>query len=186
MLAAPKAVSLFSSAGIGDLGLAANGIDLIASSELLQQRHDLYRANFPSARCFTGDIQVHKDKLIEHVRRFLNAEELFLLLATPPCQGMSTNGVGKLLAEIRAGNRAPMDERNRLIIPTMDVVTALRPRWLVLRAPVGEDGTIGLHRRRSRQHRHRHTDGARHARARGALCVSGVGRRAARTQEHRG
>ena len=132
MLAAPKAVSLFSSAGIGDLGLAANGIDLIASSELLQQRHDLYRANFPSARCFTGDIQVHKDKLIEHVRRFLNAEELFLLLATPPCQGMSTNGVGKLLAEIRAGNRAPMDERNRLIIPTMDVVTALRPRWLVL------------------------------------------------------
>lgn len=127
-----KAVSLFSSAGIGDLGLSINGIDVVASSELLDSRHKLYRANFPSTRCFTGDVWDHKEKLIEHVLHDLNGEELFLLMATPPCQGMSTNGAGKLLAEIRAGNRPATDERNRLIIPTMDVVSTLRPRWLVL------------------------------------------------------
>lgn len=132
MVAGPTAVSLFSSAGIGDLGLLPNGFDVIASSELIKQRHDLYSANFPSARCFTGDIREHKAELVEHVRRRLDGEELFLVLATPPCQGMSTNGAGKLLAEIRAGNRPPMDERNRLIIPTMDVVNALRPKWLIL------------------------------------------------------
>jgi len=123
---------LFSSAGIGDLGLSANGIDVIASSELIEQRHQLYQANFPSTHCFTGDVWIHKDQLVDCVLRRLKGEELFLVMATPPCQGMSTNGVGKLLAEVRAGNRPATDERNRLIIPTMDVVTALRPRWLVL------------------------------------------------------
>ncbi len=132
MVAGSTAVSLFSSAGIGDLGLQANGFDVIASSELVNQRHALYGVNFPTARRFTGDIREHKAELVEHVRRELEGEELFLVLATPPCQGMSTNGAGKLLAEIRAGNRPPMDERNRLIIPTMDVVNALRPKWLVL------------------------------------------------------
>lgn len=132
MPSGPTAVSLFSSAGIGDLGLLANGFDVIASSELIKQRHDLYRTNFPSARCFTGDIRKHKTDLIEHVQRRLDGKELFLMLATPPCQGMSTNGAGKLLSEIRAGNRPPMDERNRLIIPTMEVVAALQPKWLVL------------------------------------------------------
>ena len=143
MVAAPTAVSLFSSAGIGDLGLVANGIDVIASSELVEERHRLYRANFPSTHCFTGDVRTHKDYLIDHVRRRLAGEELFLVLATPPCQGMSTNGAGKLLAEIRAGNRPPADERNRLIIPTMDVATALRPKWLVLEnVPAMKDTVI--------------------------------------------
>jgi DNA (cytosine-5)-methyltransferase 1 len=153
LVAAPTAVSLFSSSGIGDLGLFANGINVIASSELIEQRHAIYRANFPSARCFTGDVWGHKEDLVDHVSRQLRGEELFLVLATPPCQGMSTNGVGKLLAEVKAGNRAPADERNRLIIPTMDVVTALRPKWLILEnvptmrstTIVGRDGEpIGL------------------------------------------
>lgn len=142
LVAGPKAVSLFSSAGIGDLGLTANGLNVIASSELVEQRHDLYRANFPSTHCFTGDIWDHKEDLVEHVRSRLSGEELFLVLATPPCQGMSTNGAGKLLAEVRAGNRAPADERNRLIIPTMDVVTALRPMWLVLENVPGMTNTV--------------------------------------------
>lgn len=146
MVVSPKGISLFSSAGIGDLGLAANGVEVIASSELIDQRHRLYRTNFPSARCFTGDIWAHKEDLVDHVRRELNGEELFVALATPPCQGMSTNGVGKLLAEIRAGNRPPIDERNRLIIPTMDLVTALRPKWLVLENVPGMRNTIILDR----------------------------------------
>lgn len=145
-VAGPSAVSLFSSAGIGDLGLLASGFDVIASSELIKQRHDLYSANFPSAHCFTGDIREHKEDLVKYVRGKLNGDDLFLLLATPPCQGMSTNGAGKLLAEIRAGNRPPMDERNRLIVPTMDVVKALRPQWLVLENVPGMQHAVILDR----------------------------------------
>jgi DNA (cytosine-5)-methyltransferase 1 len=137
---------LFSSAGVGDLGLVANGINILASSELIEQRHRVYQANFQSTRCFTGDLWQHKDDLVDHVREQLAGEDLFLALATPPCQGMSTNGVGKLLAEIRSGNRPPIDERNRLIVPTMDVVTKLRPMWLVLENVPAMRNTIILNR----------------------------------------
>lgn len=59
---------------------------------------------------------------------------------------MSTNGAGKLLAEIRAGRRPPMDKRNRLIIPTMDVAVALKPRWIILENVPAMKDTIILDR----------------------------------------
>ena len=55
-----------------------------------------------------------------------------IIYATPPCQGMSSNGAGKLLNEIRKGNRKPDDPRNRLIIPTMHIVKELHPLWFLL------------------------------------------------------
>ena len=56
----------------------------------------------------------------------------FLIYATPPCQGMSSNGAGKLLNEVRKGNRKSEDPRNRLIIPAMNIVRELKPLWLFL------------------------------------------------------
>ena len=54
--------------------------------------------------------------------------ELDFLFATPPCQGMSKNGQGKLLQGIREGKKPKFDVRNKLIIPTMNIVTALNPK----------------------------------------------------------
>ena len=65
-------------------------------------------------------------------KELTSEQELFLLYATPPCQGMSTNGAGTLLKGVREGNKPIIDARNRLIIPTMDIVTALRPRWFLM------------------------------------------------------
>jgi DNA (cytosine-5)-methyltransferase 1 len=48
----------------------------------------------------------------------LSGVELDILFATPPCQGMSKNGRGKLLQGIREGKKPSLDSRNRLIIPT--------------------------------------------------------------------
>lgn len=126
-----RAVSLFSSAGIGELGLKANGIQIIASNELRLDRHALYNVNFPETRCFRGDIWALKDELVEYVQDVCD-DKLFLVYATPPCQGMSSNGLGRLKYEIRKGNRDPVDERNRLIIPTMEVASRLRPEWVLL------------------------------------------------------
>jgi DNA (cytosine-5)-methyltransferase 1 len=126
------AVSLFSSAGIGELGLREAGIRVLASNELLKDRHSLYAANFPEVRCFDGDIWAVEPDLIDFVRGQLNGDELFLLYATPPCQGMSSNGMGRLNHEVRAGTRPPVDERNRLIIPAVNVIRALNPRWILL------------------------------------------------------
>ena len=127
-----EAVSLFSSAGIGDLGLKINEIKIVVSNELLADRHQLYHNNYPGTECLTGDIWKTKEIIVQKYRELTCEKELFLLYATPPCQGMSTNGAGTLLKGIREGNKPKIDERNRLIIPTMDIVTALKPRWFLM------------------------------------------------------
>lgn len=126
-----NAVCLFSSAGIGELGLEKNNIKTVISNELLENRHLLYENNFPDAKLFTQDIWECKNSIIEYYNENYK-ENLFLVYATPPCQGMSSNGAGTLLNEYRKGNRPKIDERNRLIIPTMDVISALQPEWVIL------------------------------------------------------
>ncbi len=126
-----NAISLFSSSGIGDLGLKANGVETIIGCELLEERMNLFHNNYPEAKCFQGDIWTLKDEIID----YYNAnyfEPPFLILATPPCQGMSSNGMGKMLSDYRKGIRPKMDERNRLIIPAIEIILALQPEWVIL------------------------------------------------------
>ena len=126
-----NAISLFSSSGIGDLGLNANHIDTVISCELLEERMNLFRNNYPTTKCFQGDICNLKDKIIDYYNKTY-CEPPFLILATPPCQGMSSNGMGKMLNDYRRGLRPKMDERNRLIIPALEIIKALRPKWCIL------------------------------------------------------
>lgn len=126
-----KVLSLFSSAGIGELGVKASGMQILVSNELLQSRCDLYRENYPDVHSICGDIWEQENKIIKAWRE-KTKKSPFLVYATPPCQGMSSNGAGKLLSEIRKGNRKPGDPRNRLIIPTMHIVKELKPEWLLL------------------------------------------------------
>lgn len=127
-----EAVSLFSSAGIGELGIITHDIKIVVSNELLEDRHLLYKVNFPDTTCITGDIWEKREEICNAYNKLKHEEELFLVYATPPCQGMSTNGAGTLLKGIRQGVKPEIDERNRLIIPTMDIVSELHPRWLLM------------------------------------------------------
>jgi len=135
-----KAVSLFSSAGIGELGLQAAGLEILIANELLPARVKLYRENF-AHEILEGDISDRKRELVEKAESSLAGEELFLLYATPPCQGMSSNGMGKLNSETRLGRRGHEDQRNRLVIPAMDVAVALKPRWILLENVPGMEKT---------------------------------------------
>jgi DNA (cytosine-5)-methyltransferase 1 len=126
------AVCLFASAGIGELGLEAAGLEILTANELISDRVDLYRENFPKTDMIQGDVWDKADEIIASAKERLAGRELFLLYATPPCQGMSTNGSGKLKSEIAAGRRAVEEARNRLVIPTMEIVKKLRPRFLLL------------------------------------------------------
>lgn len=137
-----KAISLFCSAGLGELGLKALDIQILVANELLADRCQLYRENYPSTHLIEGDIWEQREKVIAETQRALQGDELFLVYGTPPCQGMSTNGAGKLLAEIRAGRRPTEEARNRLIIPAMDVIRELRPRWILLENVPGMRNTV--------------------------------------------
>ncbi|MBB5202836.1 DNA (cytosine-5)-methyltransferase 1 [Inhella inkyongensis] len=135
-----KALSLFSSAGIGDLGVIASGLQLVMANELLSQRVSLYRENFEHD-ILEGDIWQLKQQIVTSTTDALGEDELFLLYATPPCQGMSSNGMGKLKSEISFGRRDTEDQRNRLIIPTMDIAVKLKPRWVLLENVPGMERT---------------------------------------------
>lgn len=125
------AISLFTSGGIGDLAIRAAGFDILVSNELLRDRHMVFERNFPSTNSITGDITSNVDRIESATRERLEGRTLSLLYATPPCQGMSKNGRGKLLSGIRAGQRPALDERNRLIIPTLELARRLRPETVL-------------------------------------------------------
>lgn len=126
-----KAISLFCSSGIGDLGLHANGIQTVAACELLPERMELFKRNNPAARCFCGDVWKLKDDIVKFYKASYS-DEPFLILATPPCQGMSSNGMGTMLRNFKKGIRPKFDERNRLIIPAIEIIKELKPEWVVL------------------------------------------------------
>ncbi len=125
-----NAVSLFSSSGIGDLGVRANGIRTVIGCELLKERMNLFSNNYEDAKCFQGDIWALKEDIIKYYNDAYR-EPPFLVLATPPCQGMSSNGMGKMLSDYRKGLRPKLDERNRLIIPALEIIKELKPKWII-------------------------------------------------------
>ena len=137
-----KAISLFSSAGIGDLAFQKLPVEVLVSCELLEDRHQVYLHNFPKTFPVTGDIWQLKDVIVEKTKELLCGHELDILFATPPCQGMSKNGRGKLLQGIREGRKPSLDARNRLIIPTLEIARALKPRLVVFENVPEMDSTL--------------------------------------------
>lgn len=125
-----RAISLFSSSGIGDLGLHANGIKTVIACELLKERMDLFQNNNPDTQCFCGDIWDLEDEIINYYNSEYKGRP-FIILATPPCQGMSSNGRGKMLSDYRKGMRPKYDKRNRLIIPAIHIIKKLQPQWII-------------------------------------------------------
>lgn len=127
-----KAISLFSCGGIGDLALRANKIEVLVANELLEDRASVFRANYPTASMIVGDIRLKKADILNELKNKLNGEELDIVFATPPCQGMSKNGRGKLLSLLRQGLRPKIDERNLLIIPAVEIFLQSQAHTLIM------------------------------------------------------
>ncbi len=124
-------ISVFSGGGIGDLAMRAAGVRLEVACELLAERASVLQANYPEAHVFCGDVASLKNELIAVALKRLKGRPLDLLFATPPCQGMSKNGRGKLLSAVRAGKKPLLDPRNQLVFHAIDLALALRPRLVV-------------------------------------------------------
>ncbi|MGL5641304.1 MAG: DNA cytosine methyltransferase [Paraclostridium sp.] len=127
-----NSVSLFTCAGIGDFGFKKAGISHIVMNELIEDRAQIAKVNFPEAVMINGDIRENIEN-IENITKVKlkeeHSDELFLLTATPPCQGMSKNGIGSILKAIREGKRAEIDERNYLFEPVIELVERLHPKY---------------------------------------------------------
>ena len=123
-----KALSLFAGGGIGDLALRSAGVDMVVANELLEERAELVQYNFPESTVISGDILKSKDSILSAC----SIHTIEIVLATPPCQGMSKNGRGKLLSGIRDGTKDPVDSRNLLVVPTIDIFLELGAHTLIM------------------------------------------------------
>ena len=55
---------------------------------------------------------------------------------------MSSNGAGRISAEIKAGKRPREDQRNRLILPGIEILEKLNPDWFILENVKRMENTI--------------------------------------------
>lgn len=105
-----KGASLFCSAGIAETYFQENGIDIAVASELVKQRCDLHSWLYEDCRTICGDIT--DPAVFNTVKEAILEVGCKFLLATPPCQGMST--LGKKEYET--------DKRNYLIFYALDMI----------------------------------------------------------------
>lgn len=115
-----NALSMFSGGGISETYFEEIGINVKVANELVKERADFYMATHPKTHMVCGDIS--NKKVYDEVIRLSKESKIRFLLATPPCQGMST--LGKKQYE--------SDERNSLIKYTLNAINELKPDYVMI------------------------------------------------------
>lgn len=106
-----KGASMFSSAGIAETYFNKAGIKIVVANELLTKRGEFYSKMYPNTKMIIGDIKEKKEDFLESID-----DDIKFLIATPPCQGLSTLGMNKHLTQMQS------DPRNYLVFDIMDVI----------------------------------------------------------------
>lgn len=114
-----KAVSLFANIGVAEAYLDSIGIDVVVANELIERRAKLYSQIYPRTKMICGDIT--NEKVFGMIAQACEEEGIDVLMATPPCQGMST-----------AGPQDEDDARNGLICPVIEMVKRLKPCYVFI------------------------------------------------------
>ncbi len=122
-------ISLFSSAGVGCYGFHLEGFECVATNELLQKRIDVQRVN---KKCkldsgyITGDIVQPeiKQKIYDEISKWkkMGNDCIDVVIATPPCQGISVINHKKNDREIN---------RNSLVVESVEIIERIKPRFFI-------------------------------------------------------
>lgn len=123
-------ISLFSSAGIGCYGFKLEGFECIATNELIERRLSIQKSN---EKCkyesgyICGDISLPaiKNALYSEIDLWKKKEhikQVDVVIATPPCQGMSVANHKKKDNEIT---------RNSLVIESIKIIKAIQPKFFI-------------------------------------------------------
>jgi DNA (cytosine-5)-methyltransferase 1 len=123
-------ISLFSSAGVGCYGFKLNNYECIATNELIERRINIQKINkkcrFDSGY-INGDIKQDeiKQRIYLEIQRWkkLGNHRVDVVIATPPCQGMSVANHKKKENEI---------ERNSLVVESINMIKNIRPYFFIL------------------------------------------------------
>ncbi|RLA08019.1 MAG: restriction endonuclease [Gammaproteobacteria bacterium] len=125
----PTYISLFSGAGVGCYGFKLENFNCISTVEILKKRLSIQMLNnkclFESGY-ICGDIRNTdiKDRLKNNLKNFLknsNRKELDVLIATPPCQGMS----------VANHKKKHEKSRNSLVVESITLTKKFLPRFFI-------------------------------------------------------
>lgn len=122
-------ISLFSSAGVGCYGFKQENYHCIATVELLERRLRIQQYNHKciyDSGYICGDMTVQetKDKVFEQLdmwKRHYNIQEPDVIIATPPCQGMS-------VANHKKGDEL---KRNSLVVESIVMIQKIKPKFFI-------------------------------------------------------
>lgn len=112
-------LSLFSSVGMAETYFNKHNVDIKVACELLPERARFYKNLYPNTTMIQGDIT--DERIFNSVKDEALKFGCEFLIATPPCQGMST-----------AGKQLFDDIRNRLIIQVVKMIKAIKPRFVII------------------------------------------------------
>lgn len=114
-----KALSLFANVGIGECLLKDTKVEVVVANELIEERAKCYKHNYSETTMITGDIT--ESEVFDSVMAEAKEKRVNLIIATPPCQGMST-----------AGKQEKNDIRNELITYVVKAVKELNPSYVLV------------------------------------------------------
>ena len=122
------AVSLFSGAGLSDFGYECAGFQFHVQAEIDRERASIGKVNFPNSRWLVDDVTAHSPQVVRTFSAI--GKRLALLVATPPCQGMSSSNSSR-------GKRDSIEaqkhsDKNTLVFSILPIVEALNPRMFVV------------------------------------------------------
>lgn len=114
-----KVLSLFANIGVAEAYLEDIGFNVVLANELVERRANLYSEIYPNTKMICGDIT--DNSVYEKIVTSAKSANIDIIMATPPCQGMST-----------AGQQSEDDLRNILICPVIKIVKEIKPRYVFL------------------------------------------------------
>lgn len=123
-------ISLFSCAGVGCFGFKKAGFECIATNELIERRLNVQKFNhkceFESGYiCDDITTDETKKKIFDEIEKWekIGNDRVDVLIATPPCQGMSVANHKKAENEI---------VRNSLVVESIQLIQKIKPRFFIL------------------------------------------------------
>ena len=119
-----RAITLFSGAGIDEFYLKDCGIDVILANEIISARAEAYKQLHENQNVVCDDIC--KNEVKELICGFAIENNVDLIIATPPCQGLSWAGANKNLEALLG------DKRNFLVLNAIDIIDKVMPSYILI------------------------------------------------------
>lgn len=122
-------ISLFSSSGVGCFGFKEENFECVVTNEIIERRLNVQKIN---KKCkletgyICGDIQKEevKRKIYSEIKKWSGNKKNYIdvIIATPPCQGMSVANHKKKTDEIN---------RNSLINESVEIIKKIQPKFFI-------------------------------------------------------